>query len=92
MYPISFNVYHQCIYMLRSMDLQLVIFVSDCPTLRAPTHGSFSSSSVAHGTYMNVSCDTNYSLVGKAILLCVSGSWSETVGTCAEGKKLIFKE
>lgn len=51
-------------------------------------HGSLSSSlelNGTNGTYVTVSCDTNYTLVGNGILQCVSGSWSGTVGTCEEG-------
>ena len=41
---------------------------------------------------MTVSCATNYTLVGKSVLLCTSGLWSETVGTCEKGMKRIFNE
>ena len=60
--------------------------------LKAPIHGSLSSSLKAHDTYVSVSCETNFTLVGKSNLRCVSGSWSETVGTCERGKQWIFKE
>lgn len=61
------------------------MFVSDCRELRAPIHGSLSSSLKGHGTYIAILCDTSYTLVGESILQCVSGTWSQTVGTCEAG-------
>ena len=60
--------------------------------LRPPINGSLSTGAVGHGTYVTVLCGTKYTLVGKSVLQCVSGSWSETVGTCEKGMKRVFNE
>ena len=79
------------IFFLSTVSKQMDIynkqrFISDCPGIRAPTHGLLSSSSVFHGTYVTVSCDLSYTLIGQNILHCESGLWSERVGTCEAGK------
>lgn len=67
-------------------------FVPDCPELRAPIHGSLSSSSRRNGAYVTVLCDKNYTLIGESIMKCVSGSWSETVGTCEASMYKLFRQ
>ena len=39
---------------------------------------------------MTILCNTNYTLTGKSTLICHSGNWSNTVGTCEKGKKLKY--
>ena len=80
------------LFLYKHVIVYLLRFVSDCSVLKAPIHGSLSSSLKAHDTYVSVSCETNFTLVGKSNLRCVSGSWSETVGTCERGIQWIFKE
>ena len=60
-------------------------FISDCQDLIAPLYGSLSSNRVSHGKIVKVSCIKGYTLSGERTILCTSGTWSSSIGTCEAG-------
>ena len=69
----------------------LTIILPDCQKLNKPENGLIKYiNNTHHGSIVTILCNTNYTLTGNSTLLCHSGNWSNTVGTCEKGKKLKY--
>ena len=60
-------------------------FISDCQDLIAPLYGALISNRVSHGKIVEVACTNGYTLSGERTILCTSGIWSSSIGTCEAG-------
>lgn len=59
---------------------------SDCSSITTPDHGLLSTVDVIHGTTVNVTCESSYTLIGGTdVITCDSGKWSDVVGKCKRG-------
>ena len=69
-----------------------MVAVSDCHALFPPSNGWVFSKdlSSSHGNHATISCNDGYALLGERTLICLSGTWSGSVGTCetVKGKRL----
>ena len=69
------------------MVINFLDSVLECPVLQSPNSGILSTHDHYEGIQVNVTCVSNYTLVGAEISTCHSGKWSATkLGTCMKGK------
>ena len=54
--------------------------------LQRPASDKLSTKDHYEGIRVNLTCASNYKLVGDAMSTCHSGNWTPVLGTCKQGR------
>ena len=70
--------------------IDFICLFKDCPILTSPTNGILSTTEVAEGTIVDITCDSAHTLEGANQISCLpGGSWNDALPECTEGKIIL---